>query len=250
MAAVVRQKPAATHVMRALGDCPFLELSLVNRASHVLDRHQKDWLIWYTQPDVNPIYGTRELPISKAAFLRIDQSAKGDEREHLDLWFNRNRSRFKILYHEPPPTVYFRQQYRLEVDYPDDLKLVEAIATRGPGMQSQLKDIIVWLDQNEWAAKLNWGCVEKTGPLTSYGNGLKREWFKGMKGQMVYAWDGHIWEPSDREDSPKFCQSGRCLVGWGERREGQVRTIEGHILKGAAWLNCQCGAGQFTRERF
>lgn len=249
MAAVVAQKPRTTHVLRLLGDSPFPEVSLMSRALIMLDRIGAEIMLWYTQPDAIPLYGSRELPMARSAFDKISRLARGDEREHVDLYFNRNRAGFKLLYHEPPTSIYFRPLLRLEVDWPEDLRLVEAIA-KGPGMQASLKEIVQWLDRNDGVARLNWGKVEKTGPLVSYGSSLKREWFKLMRGKPVYRWDGGYWNPNDTDDSPLFCNSGQCLVGWGLPQKGQIRTAEGHLVDGRAWLNCQCGAGRFTRERF
>jgi len=48
-------------------------------------------------------------------------------REHTDLYYHDNRKLFKTIYHEPPQPTYFRN-YRTEIDYPQDLEMVRAIA--------------------------------------------------------------------------------------------------------------------------
>lgn len=250
MAAAAERYPGTKFYLRALGDMPFVSWELVQRAAHILERNNGDVFLWYAQPDCWPLYGCREFFHHIKILQLTNQYARGEQREHPDLWLNQNRDKVKIIYHEPPATTYFRPNLRLEVDYPQDIELVRAVAEKGPGMLAPVKDVVQFLDKNDTIARLNWGCVEKTGPSVSYASDLKRRWFALMKGKPVYKWDGGYWEPDDSEDSPKFCTNGSCFVGWGMRRTGQIKTKEGHIIEGSAWISCPCGAGLFTRERF
>jgi spore coat polysaccharide biosynthesis protein SpsF len=235
--------PGATFVLRALGDCPFLALPLVERAVEVMAETKADAFLWHLAPDCWPVYGAREFPYSRAGWDRIARCATGDEREHPDLYFHRNRSRFRIAYHEPLENAYFRN-YRLEVDWPEDLVLVRRVA-KAVGMLAPLPDVTRFLDGHPKVAALNRERVEATGPLTSYEYGQRRAWMKAMRGQPVHAWDGAVWRPPTDDAQPVFCKAGTCLIGFGCR--GVLHTKNARI-RGAAFVQCGCGVGRTWRE--
>lgn len=243
MDAVVGQHPEATHIMRGLGDMPFICRTVVKRALTVLERTQKEMFLWMQNPDYPPIYGCRETPISRTAFQRIVNNAKGEEREHVDMWMHRHRNRFSVAYHEPPSFSYYRF-YRFEIDWPQDIATIKHIAEDGPGMLASVKEIVRWVDNNNWALKNN-GLVEKTGILTSYDYKLRRQWYVLMEGNEVITWNNEVWEPPDEKAPPVFCNASRCFLGWGYR--GKLHTKEGHILAGPDWVTCSCGTGRFWR---
>jgi len=233
--------PQAEFIMRGLGDCPFLELSLVKRAKWSLEKHQREAFLWATEPFQFPVYGAREFPYSRSGWekiLRLSQSSSA-RREHPDLSFHEERQRFQLLFHEPPKNVYFRA-YRLEVDWPEDLALVRAVA-EGPGMLAPLEQIIVFLDAHPDIAQLNRERVERTGPST-YPYSLRRQWHKLMQGQPVLRWDNAWWNPPVAGASPVFCGSGACLLGFASK--GVLYTREAAI-EGQAMVKCPCGAGRF-----
>lgn len=243
--AVKAHVPDATHILRALGDCPFLSVELVKRACQVMAERGAEAFLWHLPPESWPVYGAREFPYSRAGWGKIVARARGeDERKHVDMYFHRNRSEFKVVYHAPPPPGYFRDDYRLEVDYPEDLALVRNVA-QNMGMRAPLIDVIRYLDDNPSVAKLNREKVEKTGPTTSYERKLRRGWMKAMRGQPVVGWDGRVWEPPDQRAQPVFCDAGRCLVGFGFKGVLHYAATS-QMVSGR--IGCDCGAGRVWRE--
>jgi spore coat polysaccharide biosynthesis protein SpsF len=245
--AVKKFAPDASLVMRGLGDCPFVSAELVTRATDVLIRTQKEAFVWHVPPDITQrmVYGSRELPISRSGWERIVKNAQGDEREHTDLWFHRNREKFDIVYHEAPDSTYFRD-YRLEVDWEEDLELVRAIAKRYD-MLAPLSNIVRFLDESHDIVMLNRERVERTGLTASYDYTQKRQWLRLMRGVPVVAWDDTVWQPPDEKAQPIFCDSGQCLLGYGW---GGVlyRKKTGDRVRGRAYLDCRCGAGRVWNE--
>jgi spore coat polysaccharide biosynthesis protein SpsF len=236
--------PEAKYVLRALGDCPFIESALIERSLNVMERQQSDAFMWQLSPDTWPVYGSREFPFSRKAWDFICENSSGCEREHTDQFFHRNRQSFHITYHEPPSTVYFRP-YRLEVDWPEDLELVRSIAKLMDIASSPEKDIIRLLDERPDLASINQQRVEITGPITSYDYSLRRTWMKCMTGKPVILWDDTIWKPIDNKAVPIFCNSGRCLVGYGY--DGILYTREGDRIS-SGYRTCSCGAGKYWKE--
>jgi len=234
----------AKYIFRALGDSPFIATEILDEAIKTLEATKSDAFLWMLPPEVLPVYGAREFPYSIAGWHKINRNAKGEEREHVDMWFSRNRNRFKIAYHDPPDSVYFRT-YRLEVDWPEDLELVRRVA-KEVGMLAPLSEINRYIDNNPDVARLNIKQVEKTGPTISYNYRERRAWFKLMQGVPVVAWDGSIWDAPDEKATPIFCSSGKCLVGYGW--EGELHTKEGHRIKGFSRISCSCGTGKVWRS--
>ena len=236
--------PDAQYVFRALGDCPFIETDFVARAIDVMARTKSEAFLWHLAPETWPVYGAREFPYSRSAWNKINNLAKGDEREHIDLYFHRNRSLFKIVYHQPPPFTYFRP-YRLEIDWFEDYDLIKAIA-EGVGMDAQLSDIIDFLDKNDEISRINRERVEKTGPMSSYAYSQRRAWMKAMNGKPVTSWTDTIWKPPGEDATPVFCSSGKCMVGYGD--SGVLYTKAGDRISGNAFINCTCGAGKYWKQ--
>ncbi len=237
---VLRMFSEAKYVVRALGDCPFLEPLILKEVVSTLDRFQAEAFSWMLPPETLPVYGAREFPYSVYGWDKIARGSKGDEREHADMYYNRHRDKFKVVYHEPPPSDYFRL-YRLEVDWPEDLELVRQIA-KGPGMLASIPEINRFLDDHPDIASINSERHERTGPTINYNYRLRRDWFKGMQGKPMVDWQGQVWKPPSLSASPIFCANGRCLVGYGH--DGSLYTKEGHCIRGSGRVACGCGAGK------
>jgi len=197
-------------VLRALGDCPFLNWKTVNRAVECLTKyHTHDAFVWELPPETLPVYGSREFPFSKNGWNIIARrSTHMNERRHSDLFFHQNRKMFNILYHEAPNTQLFRN-YRLEIDYPEDFELIKEIGNK-VGMLADVETVIKLLDENEDISKINRERVEKTGPSSSYNYQQKRIWAKLMMGQPVLRWNNKWWDVKNT-DKPVFCACGQLL---------------------------------------
>ena len=241
--ALMQYIPDADLVFRGLGDCPFIEIELVNRAAQIIHSTESDAFLWHLSPDTWPVYGSREFPFSINGWKKIFNKATGEEREHIDEYYHNNREKFKIVYHEPPSTIYFRP-YRLEIDWFEDLDLIDTIG-KEIGMESTLSDVIKFLDENPQIASINKDRTEKTGPLTSYIYGLRRKWMRAMIGKPVTAWDNTVWQPPDPKATPIFCNSGKCLIGYG--KSGILYTKSGDRIGGNAYKSCPCGAGKYWK---
>lgn len=235
--------PDAAFVFRALGDCPFIDPTIVNRSVQVMFEHKSEAFLWQLAPDTWPVYGAREFPFSRQGWNKIMSFAKNTEREHSDSYFHKNRDKFEIVYHEPPSTTYFRN-YRLEIDWQEDLQLVEKVA-ENIGMLSPTQDVIRFLDENSEIASINQQRVEITGPLTSYDYQLRRNWMRAMNGKPVVLWDGTVLHIPEKS-SPIFCNSGRCLLGYG--KNGVLYKRDGDCISGDAFISCSCGTGRYWKK--
>lgn len=243
LTAVLDMFPNTTHILRALGDCPFMAPEILEEAVKSMETFKAEAFSWMIPAETLPVYGAREFPYAISAWRKIDKNSKGEERQHCDAWFNHNRSFFKIVFHEPPTSEYFRT-YRLEVDWPQDLELVRRVA-KGVGMLAPLPDITRWLDNNPEVVLLNSQIREKTGPTITFNYHLRRAWFKMMEGKSVVDWQGHVWKSPHEKATPVFCNNGRCLIGYGF--DGSLYTKEGHCVRGYARITCDCGSGKIWR---
>lgn len=206
--------PEEKFVQRVLGDCPFLEISLVERAIEVLSITGKEVFLWYQAPHLWPVYGAREFPYRRSAWEKIIECAAGtEELEHPDLYFNRHRDQFEIVYHHPPADVYYRhpQRMRLEVDYEADIEMLQYVG-RAVGMLAPLRQVVQYLDKADKVRAINASCVEKTGPAISYGYREQRQWAALMADQSFYTWDNRWIEPLNKKSAvPVFCLCGAKL---------------------------------------
>jgi spore coat polysaccharide biosynthesis protein SpsF len=240
--ALAYEYPHADYVLRGLGDCPFLCGELVERAVATMTKYHTEAFAWALQPWVSPVYGCREFPYSREGWDRLVASSAGDRqcREHVDRYFALHRDEFTVSYHEPPPSIYFRD-YRLEIDYQYDLDMVRALAKQA-SMMSNTRAIIEALDRNPEIAQINRMCVEKTG-LSCYTYKQKREWAKIMKNKPIVGWGTNIlWRPPGPRAELIHCDSGQCWIGFAE--DGIIHTRSGDMIQGNAMLTCKCGAGR------
>lgn len=237
--------PNTQFVFRALADCPFINTDIITIIVERMQQHKKDAAIWHLEPNnVLPVYGSREFPYSITGWNHIVEHSTSDEREHIDLYFHRNRDKFSILYNEPPESILFRQ-YRFEVDWPEDINVIKRIASH-VGMLSPLKDIISFMDENPDVPLLNIHHVERTGPLVSYNYAQKRIWMKEMQGKPVLGWDGQWIMPPNERGVPVFCKSGKCFIGYGSG--GVLYRKNGDRIVGKAYLACTCKSGLYWKE--
>jgi spore coat polysaccharide biosynthesis protein SpsF len=229
--------PHSTMILRGLGDCPFMNSVTITRAMQVMRKSKADSFAFALAPGVNPVYGSRETPYSIAGWQLINQ--KSTIREHVDYYFHEHRNEFNTIYHVAPPVSsrLFRP-YRLEVDYPEDLELIRAIA-KDVSMLAPVEKIIDYLDHNSKVAMLNHACTEVTGP-SCYDYATQRSWMKQMAGKDIVDWDDTVWTSPSKDSQPVFCKSGQCLMGLGDH--GILHAKAGRI-RGNAFLNCNCGSG-------
>lgn len=219
------QYPGVTAVFRALGDCPWISWQTVEYSVKVLEKTNKEAMVYCLPPDVISVYGSREFCYSLSGWSKIVRNSTF--REHPDMYFHLNRDKFDTLLHLAPDNIYMRP-YRLEIDWKEDLLLTQAIADE-VGMLADLRDVIKLLDRRPDLARINAHLTEKTGPLSlnTYDNGQRRKWLMNMVGKSIYTFDGRWVSPPDRQAIPTFCSCGE-LLGWGAK--GSLHMRDGSIM--------------------
>jgi spore coat polysaccharide biosynthesis protein SpsF len=233
--ALLKFQPNAKWVLRGLGDCPFLNGPFVQLAIDKMYTNKGDAFAWALSPQTWPVYGSREFPYSRKGWDLIVQNST--TREHPDVYFHQNRDKFKVIMHTAPPSIYF-MDYRLEVDWPEDMKLIRELSLH-MSLLAPVEKVIHFLDANSWLASANRMRRELTGP-SAYSYEEKRAWQKSMHNQPVVDWDGYIWRPHGKDTQPIFCKNGIHLMGMAE--SGILFSKAGRI-KGRAYLDCPCGVG-------
>lgn len=234
--------PDAKLVLRALGDMPFLATELVERAGAVLlaGKGNFEAFLWHSPVDRWPVYGAREFPLTTAGWYKVARRASGrQEREHTDLYFHSNRRLFSIAYHLPPDKDYYRPDYRLEVDWAEDLDMVRAI-DEGVGIDAPLLEVIKFLDDNHDVAQMNRERVERTG-VSTYKYTEKRIWHKAMQGKPVMTWQNKWIKPQTDKSVPVFCQCGEL---YGYSTLNVIHLLDGTQIE-AGKLKCkECGSSR------
>ncbi len=237
VAAVDKFYPEAQLIMRGLCDCPFHHPEFIKRAGQVIWQNDADACVWALPPDVWPIYGTREFPLSRRAWNVIVEKSTRDERQHTDMYFNRHREEFSIVYHEPPPALFFRE-HRVEIDWPEDLALIQKVYQHF-GYYPKLDEAIRFLDKNIRMTQINKHRYERTGMLVSFQHSERIKWWKEMIGKPIVMWDDSVWK-MEEGGKPIYCRARRCLLGYAV---GNRLYQPSGIIEGSALLKCPCGAG-------
>jgi len=234
--ALKKYQPKAEWVLRGLGDCPFMAGELIERAVDVCTQQGADVMAWALPPQTQPLYGSREFPYSRSAWDRI--VANSMTREHVDVYYHCNRDLFKVLYHEPPPSFYFRQ-YRVEVDWPEDIAMLRKLSQYVSPL-AMVKKLVSVMDKHPEVTMLNRERVERTGPST-YSYETLRSWYADMRGKAIMGWDDSLWGQVEGGE-PVFCEGGTCLLGFA--RGGTLQTRTGDLIRGDARITCACGVGK------
>lgn len=238
VAAVDEFYPNAQLIMRGLCDCPFHHPPFIKRAGECIWQNDADAFYWALPPDTWPIYGTREFPLSRHAWDIINQNAHKEERMHTDMYYHRHRDKFNIVYHESPPSLYFREHYRVEVDYPEDLELLRGLYSHF-GYYPTLDEAIRFLDTDNRLWRINRFREEKTGMIVSFRHDERIKWWREMIGHPIVMWDDSVWQMPE-SGKPIFCRAKKCLLGYAV--DGKLYQ-NGAVIEGSALLHCPCGAG-------
>jgi spore coat polysaccharide biosynthesis protein SpsF (cytidylyltransferase family) len=149
--------PDADYVFRAMADCPFAEMGLVDWMADILHKRQAD-VVWIGLPDDPwPIYGARESPWSREAWDQCAERSQGGQCEHPGGYIYDHLQDYRVLHTQPLRDEYYRP-HRLELDTEKDLavirKIYEALWT-GPGHVISMLQAIKWLDKFPDVAALN-----------------------------------------------------------------------------------------------
>ena len=243
MAAVEQYHPTAQFIMRGLNDCPFIVPEFANRAVSLMKQYSGDSMYWVLPPFQEALYGATEFPRSRHAWDIIAANAQGDEREHPDIYFHRNRDKFNVIYHEPPPARYFRP-YRLEVDWKEDLELVCKLS-EVYGRLPTMEEAIATLDRDDTLYKINRMRIEKTGMSVSYLQHDRQRWWTLIRGKSIVMWDDTTWDFGE-DGEPIFCKAKACLLGVVRKGKLYQKDV---VIEGDAFIKCPCGAGRRWQEK-
>lgn len=155
------QMMGADIVVEITGDCPLVDPKIIDLGVNA-----------YLNNDVDVVVNASSFPIgidvqvfSLAALVDVKENiSDAAVREHVSLYFYEHPARYRIL-RLPAPEHYHAPQFRLVLDYPEDLQLIREIYRRltpryGPIFGTP--EIIELLAAEPALVKLNSHCVEKS----------------------------------------------------------------------------------------
>jgi spore coat polysaccharide biosynthesis protein SpsF len=144
----------ADHVVRVTGDNPLTDVPLIE---HLVATHLEAAADYTYVPGDALLMGILSEVISRRA---LDTSHREGEDRHrselVTLYIKENPEKFRVVRAELPPELY-RPEYRLTVDEPDDLVLMERIFDKlyRPGAVLQTIEAIRLLDREPELAEIN-----------------------------------------------------------------------------------------------
>lgn len=253
---VLKAAPGADYILRATCDCPFISWEITDAAFNLLNRNP-NWeglRVWGAADRVVPVYGSSEMPFSRSALLRmLENPTSSSVLEHLS-GIDENREQYNIYYPVAPSAYYgkFFRPYRLELDTPDDLRMVSEIYSALQTDVPSIVEVVDLLDRRPDIASINSHVSEKTGPMSSYSPEIRARW-KSHQTQRAVGWTGDWWWVQHavpvivpRGATPVYCTSGKCFLGYSERMPSKRhKLIAGNtVIIGRAELKCDCGAGR------
>jgi spore coat polysaccharide biosynthesis protein SpsF len=153
----------ADHVVRVTGDNPLTDLETLER---LVDRHHAERSEYTYVPGDALLMGILSEVISTEALVRSwDRGEPRHRSELMTLYVKEHPSEFRIRTANLPEGLY-RPQYRLTVDEPEDVKLMQAIFERlGPSPTT--RQAIELLDREPALGEINAAARHKAGNLRS-----------------------------------------------------------------------------------
>lgn len=157
------EKARADIVVEITGDCPLTCPEVVDEAVELFLEGGMDYLSnlkEQTYPQAVDVRVFRAMDLKE-----VDERLAGtdrDVREHVYLYFEEHPERYRIHVMKAPPE-YHRPQWRLDLDYPEDLRLLTKIFgdlyPRNPGFT--LKDLVSYLDSHPELRTINADMLRK-----------------------------------------------------------------------------------------
>lgn len=170
------------YVFRAMSDQPFLDWESLDQAVALMDANKWDFVLPLAFEE-DPVYGAGLSPWSYRAWQGIHSGSTGEENEHVGMWLRRNLDRFQYGLRDLPHWCY--RPYRLELDEPDDLRLIQAIHKGIDGEEPTLREVIMYLDKHPAQLTINSHVREKTGPYTSFTKAEIAAWRNDYSGRTI-----------------------------------------------------------------
>jgi spore coat polysaccharide biosynthesis protein SpsF len=144
----------AEHVVRVTGDNPLTDVSLIDALAA---RHLDEDADYTYVPGDALLMGILSEVISRSALEKSHRDGEDRHRSELvTLYIKENPEKFRIVRAELPEELY-RPEYRLTVDEPEDVVLMERIFDKlyRPGRRIEAIDAIRLLDEEPELAEIN-----------------------------------------------------------------------------------------------
>jgi spore coat polysaccharide biosynthesis protein SpsF len=156
----------ADHVVRVTGDNPLTDVETIEL---LVARHLREGADYTYVPGDALLMGILSEVISRDALERSWE--RGDTRhrsELMTLYIKEHPEEFKVVTAELPPGLY-RPEYRLTVDEPEDVRLMQEIFGRLalPGRRVTTREAIALLDREPALARINAHLRHKAANLRS-----------------------------------------------------------------------------------
>jgi spore coat polysaccharide biosynthesis protein SpsF len=156
----------ADHVVRVTGDNPLTDVETIER---LVPRHLREGADYTYVPGDALLMGILSEVISRSALERSWERGEARHRSELmTLYIKEHPQEFKVVTAELAPGLY-RPEYRLTVDEPEDVRLMQEIFTRlaGPGRRVTTREAIDLLDREPALPLLNAHLRHKAANLRS-----------------------------------------------------------------------------------
>jgi spore coat polysaccharide biosynthesis protein SpsF len=156
----------ADHVVRVTGDNPLTDVETIES---LVTRHRREDADYTYVPGDALLMGILAEVISRSALERSWQRGEARHRSELmTLYIKEHPQEFAIAAAELPPGLY-RPEYRLTVDEPEDVRLMQEIFARlaAPGRRVTTREAIALLDREPALARINAHLRHKAANLRS-----------------------------------------------------------------------------------
>jgi spore coat polysaccharide biosynthesis protein SpsF len=156
----------ADHVVRVTGDNPLTDVETIEL---LVARHLREGADYTYVPGDALLMGILSEVISRDALERSWERGEARHRSELmTLYIKEHPEEFKVVTAELPSGLY-RPEYRLTVDEPEDVRLMQEIFSRlsAPGRRVTTREAIALLDREPGLARINAHLRHKAANLRS-----------------------------------------------------------------------------------
>jgi spore coat polysaccharide biosynthesis protein SpsF len=149
-------------VVEVTGDCPLIDPEVIDLGVTTFLTNSADVVANVVKPSFPMGVDVQVFPL--AALVEVEANvADPAVREHVSLYFYEHPERYRIL-HLQAPKRYHAPQQRLQLDYPEDLRLIREIYCRLEsrfGGRFGTPEILELLATDPALAEINRACMEK-----------------------------------------------------------------------------------------
>lgn len=188
--------PDADYIWRVMGDCPLVDIGLVDWRADVLSRNHSD-VMTIIPPE--PTYAAQASIWSRAAWDHCAKMSSGSMLEHPGEYIYENLGEFKTIREPGPENVYY-WDVRTELDTPADLEFFKRIWQEYPAETEQVhiesrsiytdysmsaRGVLEWLQDRPEIVAINKHVELKTKSTHLHGHHRAREWMCKECGHAV-----------------------------------------------------------------